>query len=137
MKRTGIHRSTVGTPRKARSELKRSGALKRDTAIRKVNRARRASEFARCYGSKERVEWVKEQRCAVGFCSSPAENVHIEGDGASRKAGYELIVPLCHTHHLKLHAYGRGTFEEGYGLDLAALAAETQQRWEAHCAETT
>lgn len=44
-----------------RSPLRRTGRLARRKPVKKVNAQRRASEFARAYGSTERVEWVKTQ----------------------------------------------------------------------------
>ena len=67
---------------------------------------RSPSEFARIYGSKARVEWVKMQACRA--CGArPSVNAHIghEGAGAGRKANYDQIAPLCHTCHTQLHDY--------------------------------
>ena len=57
MKRTGICRSKVGTPRKARSELKRSGALKRERPMRQSNPERQAKRRARFKARLNRADW--------------------------------------------------------------------------------
>lgn len=98
--------------------------------LRAKNAKRAASEFARCYHSEERVEWVRSLPCVVGGCRNDSiENAHIEGDGTSRKAGYEKIVPLCRTHHRQLHRDGRETFEGAHLVDLAAMALDTERCW--------
>jgi hypothetical protein len=93
------------------------------------NPKRRASEFARTYHSRERVEFVKAQPCIVsGY--SPCDNAHIEGDGAGRKAHYTKIVPLLRKYHRELHQ-SRAAFEKRYDVDLDALAAITELAWQA------
>jgi hypothetical protein len=105
-------------------------------AIPKRNAKRRKSEFARCYGSKERVEFVKSLPCLTcGWV--PSENAHIKGDGAGRKAHYTEVVPLCgYTYmegcHQMLHRMGRGGFdgfEMHFRIDLEKAAAETHAAW--------
>jgi hypothetical protein len=102
----------------------------------KVNRARKASEFVRAYGSKARVAWVKRRPCivAVGVCAGPIENAHVvKGDGGtSYKASAEFIAPMCHRHHRRLHSLGPISFQSVFKVDLAACAAETERAWRAH-----
>lgn len=97
------------------------------------NRTRSADAFERCYHSEERVEWVKTLFCIVPLCLKACENVHIEGDGASRKADYTKIVPCCRGHHRtrkdSLHNLGREAFEGEHLVDLAALALDTERNW--------
>lgn len=91
--------------------IPRRTAVTRGKPPRKVNRKRKASEFARCYGSKERVQWVKSLPCAVPNCDGqPIENAHALGGGAGRKADYQLIAPLCRAHHRYLHQHGTHQF---------------------------
>ena len=99
------------------------------TPMKRANPTRRASEFARCYHSRERVRWIKARRCVACF-GSPSDNAHIEGDGAHHKAAYTKIVPVCRRCHAALHQYGRAWFERTFFLDLAQLAAETNAEWE-------
>lgn len=78
--------------------------IPRRKPVNKINKKRKASAFARCYGSKERVEWVKSLGCNV--CGlRPAENAHTVTDGMGRKAGYETIIPLCNYHHRRYDAH--------------------------------
>lgn len=123
------------TPLRRKAPLQAKAGLKRKSPVRKVNQKRRASEFARCYHSKERVAWVQRQPCVV--CTlSPCDNAHIRTGGTGRKAGYRQIVPLCSPFydedgcHRYLHAIGRASFERTYGIDLVAAAAETERRWQ-------
>jgi hypothetical protein len=98
----------------------------------KVNRKRKVSEFARVYGSRQRVAWVKRRPCLVANdeCRQYAiENAHVTDDGTKgmgRKSGYRCIAPLCHLHHRWLHIQGATWFEERYGVSLAFAAAQTE-----------
>lgn len=100
---------------------------------RAINPTRSADAFVRCYHSEARVAWVQSLPCVVGGCSRVSENVHIAGDGASRKAGYDQIVPMCRQHHrigvASLHMLGREAFEGWHLVDLAALALDTERIW--------
>lgn len=102
---------------------------------------RKASEFARIYGSKERVEWVKSLSC-VGCGRNwdttcvPIDNAHIETGGMGRKADYDKIVPLCSrlapkfSCHGRFHRHGRDDLEMWAGINLEVAAAETEARWQ-------
>ena len=70
------------------------------------DQARAAAEFARKYGSLERVFIVQTLTCIVPFCGrSPCENAHgDEGKEGAHKAGYLTINPLCAEHH-RLHRW--------------------------------
>ena len=102
--------------------------------VKRVNKKRKASEFARCYHSKERVEWVKSMRCILRtpFCTGPSENAHTVGGGAGRKADYATIIPLCNAHHRDLHTLGIRsfvrTYMDGYNT-LPALADAVEKLW--------
>lgn len=98
------------------------------------NRKRKVSEFARTYGSKARVAWVRALPSVVSG-KGPCVNAHVRGDGAGRKADYCWIVPLTRDEHDGLHFVGVRAFEHGYSVDLKELAAETQRAWEQHCSE--
>ncbi len=89
-----------------RKPIKRGKPPKRSGRIKPKKRS--ASEFARIYGSKERVAWVKSQPCV--YCNAlspffgesqrgPSHNAHTVTGGMGRKAGFETIVPLCASHH--------------------------------------
>lgn len=97
------------------------------------NVARSADEFTRTYGSPERCEFVQTLPCIVPGCDKPAENAHIEGDGAGRKADATKIAPICRGHHRtrrdSLHNLGREAFEGEHLVDLEALALDTERCW--------
>ncbi len=98
--------------------MRRGGPMKR-SPMRK--RSRSASEFARVYGSKERVEWVKSLPC-VGCGIGPSVNAHTVGGGTSRKADAETIAPLCHWCHLKYDQH-RAPFDTEASRALMIVAA--------------
>ena len=92
--------------------MKRTGKLSRHTPLARTGRIRprsperRASAFARTYGSKARVAWVKSLPCfagpvAVVRCEGPVENAHTETGGTSYKADAATIAPLCRAHHTR------------------------------------
>ncbi len=102
--------------------------IKRKKAPNRVNKARSAREFARCYHSVERKAFVKElPSCVSGH--GPCVNAHIKGDGGSRKADYRFIVPLTDLEHRTLHAMQPARFQAVYGVDLDQAAAETERAW--------
>ena len=70
----------------------------RKTRVRKVNRPRKAREFARCYHSRERVEFVRSLPCANCGIVGYSQNAHTENGGAGRKGDYTTIIPLCGPH---------------------------------------
>ncbi len=113
--------------------------LVRKTPMRRGGRIkakkRKPSEFARIYGSKARVEFVKGLPCvACGGTAYCSENHHIEGDGVARKAHYTLIIPLCPGCHLAWHHFGRRYVESHGGFLSDRAAAETERLWQAHLA---
>ncbi len=114
----------------------RAYQAKTRTTIKKRNAKRKKSEFARAYGSEQRVAWVKRQRCIVsGQHSSTVENVHVRGGGGSRKADACWIVPMTAAHHRLLHQQGKRTFEAYYKVDLDKAARWTECRWQSYVAE--
>jgi hypothetical protein len=109
----------------ARKPMKRGGPVK------KRNAKRRAAEFERCFGSRERVRWIKSLPCIVteGH-SDDIENVHTRGDGAGRRADACWIVPMKASLHRKLHRVGKVSFECEYGIDLDFLATVIESGWQ-------
>ena len=108
-----------------RTPLARGTKRMKRTAIK--HKARKPSEFARIYGSRERVGAIKALRCyACG--KESAENAHTGSGGMGRKAGWETIVnlgPNCHTlGKFSLHKLGSvELFDAHHGTDLRARAA--------------
>jgi hypothetical protein len=99
-------------------------------APKKVNAKRKAREFARAYGSKERVAWVKSLPCVACTSNGRSDNHHICGDGAGRKADHTSIIPLCRACHLAWHRFGRRYVEVRAGFKAEQVAAATEQRWQ-------
>src|SRR5690606_1527017 len=102
--------------------------LERKSRVNPVNRKRRAREFARCYGSPERVIAMKFRPCdgcgRVPSPDAPNENAHTEGGGAGRKAGWETLVTLCPECHRLWHYLGSTEAFDGWkGTNLRATAA--------------
>jgi len=120
------------TRRKA--EHPKHASLRTRKPIKRTNPKRKAKEFARCYGSKERVEFVKSQYCIV--CGGrPSENAHTVSGGTGRKADYTTIVPLCAKDHRFQHAKGWQMLVGTNNMDkinkwLAKLAAQVEARWQ-------
>lgn len=116
--------------------IARRVAPKRKSRVKNVNRRRKASEFKRAYGSKERVEFVQALPC-VGCTrrfAGLSVNHHIETGGAGRKADATLIVPVCCECHDEIHQHGRAYYELKHGVELGVQAALTEQAWQAHLA---
>lgn len=106
---------------------------KSSVGVRKVNPKRRAKEWARAYGSKERVRFVAALPCCVTSAEhtpGESENHHIENGGKSRRADARFIVPLCRLHHRVLHDCGRQTFERAFCTNLKRVAADTEKAWQ-------
>ena len=117
--------------------MKRSTPLRRRTRVKRANRARKASEFARTYHSKERVAFVKSLPCVMHTyrCEGRAENAHLGNGGMGRKSDHTNIVPLCRYHHRELHRLGVERFEDFYdGVSLPLFADNTEALWQEHVA---
>lgn len=99
--------------------------------VAKRNRARRTREFARCYGSSERVEFVKAQPSIVSG-ERPCVNAHVRNGGMGRKADAKWIVPMTDQEHRELHGWGIVVFETLYMLDLDVEAAKTEAAWQVY-----
>lgn len=97
------------------------------------SKRRKASEFQRIYGGRDRVRWVKSLPCiaAPHGCVGAIENAHTENGGMGRKADASSIVPACGLHHRALHILGAETFQFRYRVDLKAEAARVAARWDA------
>ena len=124
---------------KRKQPLKRYKAIPRKKATRKkrtpaqrlAEQDKHDEEFARTFGSEERVAWVRATPCPVRGCGAvPSENHHAKGGGTARRADAHWIVPLCHTHHAELHQHGANTFEVTHRIDLDTLAGITEIRWQ-------
>jgi hypothetical protein len=113
---------------KRTSTLKRSGPIARTTKL--APKSRTAGEFARIYGSKARVRWVKAQPCvSCGTQDGASHNHHTQNGGTGRKADYQTIVPLCPSCH---HAHHTGVLR-GTREWWAEQARLTEIRWTRFC----
>jgi len=101
---------------------------------------RKPSEFARIYGSRKRVRWMKSQPCV--FCAglSPffsrtdgsSHNAHTEHDGMGRKGSYLGIIPLCPTHHKRYDERLAPPHLPTIRKALANCAPKIERRWLAY-----
>ncbi len=126
-------------PIKRSSPPRRSTTPTRKTPVKPVNRKRRASEFARAYGSKERVAWVKALGCLLRShnCNGPIDNAHTATSGTGRKAGAGMIIPLCRYHHQRFDEYMWPFNDEAYRDAMKIHAYQIDQNWHAHCARVS
>lgn len=106
-----------------------SKPLRRKAPLKPANRERRGREFARAYGSVERVRAIKLSKCAVPWCSKyRCDNAHLEREGMGRKGHWSTVVPLCSGpggHHRILDVeYGGDVkrFDAAMGSDLWSVA---------------
>ena len=110
---------------KRRTPIRRSGPPKQRNAKRK------ASEFARCYGSKARVAFVASLYCACGCGRTPCENAHTITGGIGRKGPYQSIIPLTANCHRRQHVEGWEAI--GMTRSAADLCSQyTEWCWQAH-----
>jgi hypothetical protein len=127
MKKTPLRR---GKPVSKKAAKPKRGAK----ASAKRRRQKKVNEWARAYGSRERVLFVKTLPCRVRVCRErPSENAHSKTGGTGRKADADTILPLCRAHHRELHRCGVKTFSERHLLDLAACAEWTEDAWRRYC----
>lgn len=109
--------------------LERGPGPKRKTRLKPVNRDRKRREFARCYGSVERVKRMKRRPCdACGRVPTEDalnETSHIEREGMGRKASWRETVTHCPPCHRRFHALGCDidVFDAEKGCDTRATAA--------------
>lgn len=111
--------------------LARTSRLARGARIKAVNRKRRQTEFARCYGSRARVAFVKGLPCIVCFMS-PSDNAHTVTDGMGRKAAYTAIVPLCRRCHQDYDQHRGDLAGPTMRRTIQNMAPKIEQLWQAH-----
>jgi hypothetical protein len=126
----------------SQAQGKRAGIRRKK--IKAVNPSRREKSFARCYGSRARVAWVKSQPCA--WCvlrglvriSRPSDNAHSEGGGGmGRKADYTTVLPMCRRHHEQYDQH-RAPFDRPIPrAAIKILAERTEAAWQERCAMLT
>lgn len=95
----------------------------------------KAADFARKYGSLDRVQWVQRQPSVVSG-KTPCVNAHVSPHGESGvgyKADARWIVPLTDDEHREETDDGIETFcaRRGITVDqLRAFAPLTEERWQ-------
>lgn len=77
--------------------------------------------------SQGHLAFIRSLPCCV-CAAEPAGEAHhllcVEGRGMGRKAADRWTVPLCHQHHMDLHAAGgEETWFAARGIDARALAS--------------
>lgn len=114
--------------RRASEPMKRGGRIK--------PKPRSAGEFARIYGSRERVAFVKSLPCAAlvlhQVCDGPIDNAHTQTGGMGRKANADTIAPMCRKHHRE-YDERRGILAFPWARFLiVGVAAETERLWQSN-----
>lgn len=99
----------------------------RSSPIKRKKRSPR--EFARVYGSEERVLWVQSLPCCR--CGRrPSENAHTENGGRGRKADSPTVAPLCRPCH-RAYDEHRAPFNEPEARAAVRRHAEfTAAQWD-------
>lgn len=102
--------------------------------MKRRSNAQKNANWARAYGSAERVEWVGLRPCVfchrVGTEERPNQNAHVKNGGTSRKADARWIVPACHGCHGDAH---QGLKTNVLSKDeLYELAEWTESLWQHH-----
>ena len=106
--------------------------MKSKAPLKKRNHRRRDREWARAYGSKERVKAVKRMECLVPSCRNRSENAHTESGGTGRKADARTVANVCKAHHTlrddSMHRLGSAVlFNEVHNVDVFVAAAMIEQ----------
>ena len=115
--------------RKPRKPLRRLSSLRRGAPVKARNPKRRASEFARCYGSRARVNWIRSLPC-VGCAGYPSENAHTGKNHAGYKADADTIAPLCRRCH-RAYDEHRAPFDTAFARKAVQVhAAFRAAQWE-------
>jgi hypothetical protein len=83
------------------------------------------------FRSAKKLRWVGTLGCCI--CGQEAVPHHLlrgTGHGMGLKAGDDAVIPMCHQHHMALHAAGDETkFLQSHGIDGPALARRLHQEW--------
>lgn len=88
------------------------------------------ADFERAFGGQERVDWMRWQPSVVSG-KTPCVSAHVRGGGEARRADAEWTVPMTWQEHQAMHDTGQESYAAQHGLDLDALAIETERRWQA------
>jgi hypothetical protein len=117
------------------SAIRRRARLKSRKRPNARNAKRQAKQFARAYGSEERVSWMKRQRCLTCGDHGPCENSHLRSRaGMGRKGNAEKTIPQCKPCHdlYPRRSKWRARFPHWTDEKLEAAAAVIEARWQEH-----
>lgn len=108
---------------------------------------RKALTFARAFGGKDRVEWMRTRACIACGKIGYAVSAHITTGGKGRRADAKYTVPLCDGFANRPWPVGKASFVNCHtllddypwlfraflqGLDLEAAAQRTEAAWQFH-----
>lgn len=93
----------------------------------------RRETFERAFGGEERDEWIKWQPSVVSG-KTPCVAAHVRGGGVAYRADACWTVPMLYVEHQEMHNVGQRTYAARHGLDLEALAIETDRRFQLYLA---
>jgi hypothetical protein len=115
------------------SPIRRRARLKSRKRVKARNPKRRAAQFARAYGSEDRVEWIKAQRCLTCGDHGPSQNSHLRSRaGAGRKGDATKVIPQCNPCHdlYPRRSQWRARFPHWTDEKLETAAAVIDARWQ-------
>ena len=105
--------------------------------VKRKNVARKNQEWARAYGSPERVQWFKSQPCILCGAEDFTANAHTVGGGGSRKGPAESVIPLCDSRFTTVgchQLFDRRELDVATRALLIASAPVWAKAWQAHSA---
>ena len=114
-----------------RTRLERRTRIKTRTPIKPRNAKRGGHRFPKLVDEPYR-EWIRAKSCllaGVKPCLGVTEADHVKTRGAGG-ADRGNLVPLCTGHHRIKHLWGRKSFEQAFGLDLADIARELERHYD-------
>jgi hypothetical protein len=109
-------------------------------AVKKRNAGRKVREFARCFDSRARVQFIKSLPCVycaalspiIASVTGPSDNAHTAKEGMGRRGHFTTIVPLCRSHHRRYDEH-RAPFDQQSVRDaVRSLAPKIEGLWRGH-----
>ena len=112
--------------------MKRRKPLRRSTTPIKARKADKSKRRFANLRDEAYQGWIRQQPCAISgrkwfdeypaVCDGAVQCAHLKARGAGG-ADRDNCLPLCAKHHYQQHEMGIKSFQEAFGLDLAAVAA--------------
>lgn len=136
---------------KPRKPLPRSTTpIARSRKVKSVNVRRKKKEFARSYGSVDRVVWMASHGCLfatesfaalrlhLGQCLGPIDNAHLVTGGMGRKADAKHILPMCRLHHHEFDTHAGLLFSDpAFRSELIPVALMFDAEWQKFAAPSS